>query len=86
MITIWNRRELLTTQSMEKQADVRRILSRHGIDYRIKTVSRGSTSVFSAPDRARSGSIGSEYACTYIFYVRKADYALAATCLQNRSF
>ena len=37
MLTILNRRELLVTLSMERQAEVRRILAENGIDYTIKT-------------------------------------------------
>ena len=33
MLTILNRRELLVTLSMERQAEVRRILAENGIDY-----------------------------------------------------
>ena len=38
MITIFNRKELLTTFSMEEQDRVREILAQNHIDYRVKTV------------------------------------------------
>ncbi len=40
MLTILNRRELLVTLSMERQAEVRRILAANGIDYTIRTTNR----------------------------------------------
>lgn len=40
MITIFNRRELLITFDMQKQGEIRRILSHGGIDYTVKVVNR----------------------------------------------
>ncbi len=75
MITIFNRRELLTTYSMEKQAQVRDALSQNGINYRIKTDSRSSGSY----TRGRTGSFGqsSNYAYQYTIYVHRSDYEKA---------
>ncbi len=40
MLTILNRRELLVTLSMERQAEVRRILAANGIEYTVRTTNR----------------------------------------------
>lgn len=45
MITIFNRRELLTTFSLAKQAAIRELLSDNDIDYYIKTVNLDSASL-----------------------------------------
>lgn len=75
MLTIFNRRELITTFSMETQAKVREALSQNGIDYHIKTHSHSSGTY----SRGRTGSYGinSEHAYEYIIYVHKSDYERA---------
>lgn len=75
MITIFNRRELLTTYSMEKQAQVRDILSQNGIDCRTKTNSHSSGRY----TRGRTGSFGqnSDFAYQYTIYVHSNDYEKA---------
>lgn len=44
MITIFNRKELAVTMSMDRQAEIRSILQSNGIDYSVKT-----TNLQSAP-------------------------------------
>jgi len=75
MITLFNRRELITTFSMDAQAKVRDILSQNGIHYRIKTGSHSSGTYA----RGRTGSYGQNpaYACQYTIYVHKSDYEKA---------
>lgn len=82
MITIFNRKELLTTFSMQKQAEIRQILNDHNIDYKLKTINRNSPSAFN-DTRARTGTLGQNLniAYEYIFYVYKRDYELAKTLL-----
>ena len=57
MITIFNRKELIVTTEMNRQAQVRDILSQNGIDYTVKT-----TNLQAAPivgnSRGRVGSFG----------------------------
>ena len=79
MITIFNRRELTVTNSMEKQAQLREKLAAGGIDYKIKTVNRRSASPFGSGSRSRTGSYGENQALAYeyIFYVNKEDLAKA---------
>ena len=84
MLTIFNRRELLTTFSPEEQNRVRDILSRNHIDYRIKTVNPSARSAFAGSSgRARTGSFGVNMDCAYQYciYVHKKDYALAQSLM-----
>lgn len=85
MITIFNRKELCVVFSMTEQSDTRAILSKHDIDYRIKTISRSSPSPFSSGTRARAGSFGQDLSLDneYIFYVHKQDYDQALYFINN---
>lgn len=67
MITIFNRRELFVTLSMEKQLEVRQLLSEAGIDYVLRTKS--------LTGGGHSGQFGihSSVALEYRFYVHKED-------------
>lgn len=81
MITIFNRKELIVTTSMEKQAEVREILAQNNIPYEVKTVNRGSGSALGGRTRAVSGALGEKQELTYeyIIYVKKEDYEEAAS-------
>lgn len=83
MLTIFNRRELLTTFSMEEQCRVRDILAQNHIDYRVKTVCPSARSTFASSGRARAGSFGIKMDCAwqYYIYVHKKDYARAQSLL-----
>ena len=84
MITVFNRKELLTTFSMDEQARVRDLLGQNGIDYRVKTVCPTARSTaFSAGSRSRVGSLGVDSASAYQYYiyVRKQDYPRAKSLL-----
>ena len=83
MLTIFNRRELLTTFSMEEQDRVRDILAQNGIDYRIKTVNPTTRATFGASGRSRMGSLGvnMDFSYQYSIYVHKKDVALAQSLL-----
>lgn len=76
MITILNRKEICVTFDMERQAEVRRILSANGIDYTVKTVNSKSPSPFAAGSRARTGTFGENLSleCEYQIFVHKDDY------------
>ena len=76
MITILNRKEICVTFDMERQAEVRRILSANGIDYTVKTVNSKSPSPFAAGSRARTGTFGERLnlECEYQIFVHKDDY------------
>lgn len=46
MITIFNRKELFITYSLEKQAEIRNLLSAHKIEYTISTMGQHLASKF----------------------------------------
>lgn len=74
MITIWNRRELLCTFDIQKQAEVRMALGDAGIAYKIVTHSRAAKE-----GGRRMGSFGekAEWGIEYIIYVKKDDWERA---------
>ena len=83
MITVFNRKELLITFDMKRQADVCKKLSAKGIDYTVKTTNLQS----SAPagvQRARTGNYGidEKYSYEYKIYVRKGDYDRASSLIR----
>lgn len=84
MLTIFNRKELTTTFSIQKQSKVRSILSSNNIKYYIKTVNRNSPSTFS-DTRSRTGTFGQnmELAYQYIIYVHKKDYDKALAIINQ---
>lgn len=82
MVTIFNRKELFITYSMERQSEIRRRLSEHGVDYSIKYVSR-SGKWDGIRTRAPFGTFGQDmdYDTEYIFYVRRKDYERACSMI-----
>nr|WP_308742447.1 hypothetical protein [uncultured Anaerocolumna sp.] len=78
MITIFNRRELVTTYSMENQANIREILKSNKIDYRLKTITKNSRI------RGNITIIGQNInqAYEYIFYVHKKDLEYAKSYIK----
>ena len=46
MITVFNRKELIVTMEMNRQAEVRDILSKNNIEYIIKTVNLEAAPIF----------------------------------------
>ena len=75
MMCLFNRRELTVTMDMQRQAEIRNILSKNGIEYRIKTINLLSPNVVGA-HRGHVGSFGvnADHSYEYKFYVRKNDY------------
>ena len=75
MITIFTRKELLVTTDMQRQGNVRDILSANGIDYTVKVTNRQNAAVIGS-DRARVGSFGQDPHLSYEYkiYVHKKDY------------
>lgn len=84
MITILNRKELITTYNTKEQARVRDILAANGIDYKIKVVNRMSPSPMAAGTRVRTGTFGQsqENMNEYVIYVKKVDYEKANCMLK----
>ena len=78
MVTIFNRRELILTLSMERQAEVCAILSTNGIDYQVKTTNLKNQQTLDSR-RAHAGSSGifSDHSYEYKIYVHKRDYEKA---------
>lgn len=78
MVTIFNRRELILTLSMERQAEVRAILSTNRIDYQVKTTNLKNQQTLDSR-RAHAGSSGifSDHSYEYKIYVHKRDYEKA---------
>ncbi len=79
MITIFNRKELITTFSIEKQSEVRDILSANHIEYHVKTINRSSPSPMATGARARMGTYGQSMSSMYeyVIYVKKQDFEQA---------
>lgn len=84
MLTIFNRRELLCTFSMQQQARLRDRLEARDIPYSLRTVNRNAPSPFS-DTRARTDTPGQnpERTYEYIIYVHKKDYDQACTLLAD---
>ncbi len=78
MIHMFNRRELVLTLSMDRQAEIRTILSANGIDYQVKTTNLQNAPLVGS-QRGRRGSFGiqSQYSYEYKIYVHKKDYEAA---------
>lgn len=85
MITIFNRKELTITYSMEEQAKVRALLATNHIDYKIKVVNRNSPSAFS-DTRARTGILGQNMAIAYeyIFFVHRNEFEMAQSIMAGQ--
>lgn len=80
MITMFNRKEVLTTFSMGEFANARSILSEHHIPYVTKTVNMsGGNRMGMGGHRATWGSIGEnlDFSYQYYLYVHKKDYEKA---------
>ncbi|WP_317854636.1 hypothetical protein [Chakrabartyella piscis] len=83
MITIFNRRELWRTYSMDEQAKIRDTLAVNGIDYTIKVMDKFSRSpIFDGGRDMIDIMTGSQ--CQYVIYVRKVDYDQAIYWIQKR--
>ena len=83
MITIFNRRELLTTYDMAQQAQVRAALDAAGVAYKVRVVDRKNGQAMLAGSRARTGSFGENMARAYEYtiYVAKEDLERAQLAL-----
>lgn len=78
MITVFNRKELIITMEMNRQAEVCNILSKNGINYTVKTTNLQTRS-FLGSTRGRTGSFGinPDYSYEYKIYVQKKDFEKA---------
>lgn len=71
MIHLFNRKELLMTSSMERQARVRDALAANGIEYRVHTSSNLSRS------RGVMPGMRMDIMYQYRIYVKRSDYEKA---------
>lgn len=86
MITIFNRKEVCITYSMQEQSEIRNLLAQQGIKYSLKTINRNSPSPAGTGTRARTGSLGEDLSkmYEYIFYVHKDDIEKAKHVVYSR--
>lgn len=86
MITIFNRKIIASSFSMQCQAMIKNILDNNDIPYYEKVVNRRSASPFGNGTRSRTGSYGenSLYTYEYIIYVHKKNFELAKKYLYNQ--
>ena len=76
MLTIFNRKELITTMDMQRQSNIRSILSANGIAYTVRTEKLQGSSALGGRSRGSNGSFGIDpnYSYEYHIYVHKNDY------------
>lgn len=83
MITVFNRKELLCTFDMKKQAEVRDILWKFDISYEVRVSDRAD--VFIGGRMAADSALEiPEHQTEYLIYVKKEDYD-RAMFLVNRN-
>ncbi|KXL52535.1 hypothetical protein CLNEO_19440 [Anaerotignum neopropionicum] len=80
MITIFNRKELIITYSMEKQSKIRNLLAEHNIDYSISTL---GNMMQSHDSNFSSFGIRVNPPTEYRIYVKKQDYEKAVHLLND---
>lgn len=78
MISIFNRRELVSTFDLKRKSNVCDSLDSNNIDYYIKVINRNSPSAFS-DTRVRMGTLGQnlDLSYEYIIYVKKKEFQRA---------
>ena len=58
MLTIFNRKKLITMMDMQRQSNIRSVLSANGIAYTVRTENLQGSSAFGGRSRGSSGSFG----------------------------
>ena len=78
MLTIFNRKELIVTMDIHRQAEIRDVLAQNGIDYTVKTKNLQNSGALDS-QRGRIGNMGinQDYSYEYKIYVHKTDYETA---------
>ena len=78
MLTIFNRKELIVTMDIHRQAEIRDVLAQNDIDYTVKTKNLQNSGAFDS-QRGRIGNMGinQDYSYEYKIYVHKKDYEAA---------
>lgn len=78
MITIFNRKELRITYSLQEQAHIRYVLKDAAIPYSLRVVNRASAAgVPSSGGMGARANTDVNYNYEYIFYVKRHDYSKA---------
>ena len=78
MLTIFNRKELIVTMDIHRQAEIRDVLAQNSIDYTVKTKNLQNSGVLDS-QRGHTGNMGinQDYSYEYKIYVQKKDYEAA---------
>ena len=79
MLTVFNRKELITLVSMEKMFRVREALSNAGIESHVKS---SGAMAFTAGRKHGIPFVAQDSAYTYTIYVHKQDYDRAVPVIQ----
>lgn len=88
MLTVLNRKELISTFDIQIQAEVRNILAQNGIEYTYKTVNRRKSSpFFTGGTRVSTGTYGENLSLMneYTIFVVKDDYDKAKYLIREIS-
>lgn len=86
MITIFNRKELVLTYSMKTQGEVRMMLSRNKIPYKITVKNMGDTHSVRGHSGVPfgSGGLSSDLLYEYHIFVHKDDFEKACALLRGK--
>ena len=79
MLTVFNRKELITLVSMEKMFHVREALSNAGIESHVKS---SGAMAFTAGRKHGIPFVDQDSAYTYAIYVHKKDFDRAVSVIQ----
>lgn len=84
MITIFNRKEIISTYSMEIQSNVRNALNGQGIDYLVNTTGGMARNYGSGPIVTSRFGTNPQHNIQYRIYVRRKDYEKAKAVLAGK--
>lgn len=84
MITVFNRKELLVTYSMELQSKARNILNEWGIDYIVDTAGTAARNIGLGPIGVDRFGTNPSFSCQYKIYVNRKDYEKARAALAGK--
>ena len=84
MITVFNRKELLVTYSMELQSKARNVLNTYGIDYIVDTGGTAARSIGSGPIGVDRFGTNPACSCEYKIDVNRKDYEKAQAALAGK--
>ena len=78
MLTIFNRKELIVTMDIHRQAEIRDVLAQNGINYTVKTKNLQNSGALGI-QRGYTGNMGIDQSHSYEYkiYVHKKDYEAA---------